>query len=85
MNRFSLPFALLGLIILGAVSCSKNTDTPSNAASGGTTTTTYPNISTAFGTTINLNSLANYANQAKPNYIVRIILAVTPLPMPKQP
>ncbi|MFM6953643.1 MAG: cytochrome-c peroxidase, partial [Sphingobacteriaceae bacterium] len=25
----------------------------------------------AFGTTINLNSLANYANQAKPNYILK--------------
>jgi cytochrome c peroxidase len=61
----------MGLIILGAISCSKNTDMPSNNAASSATTTTYPNISTAFGTNINLNSLANYANQAKPNYIVK--------------
>ena len=80
MNRFSLPFALLGLIILGAVSCSKNTDTPSNADTGSTSPTgTYPNISTAFGTTINLNSLANYANQAKPNYIVKDNTGANPI------
>ena len=80
MNRFSLPFALLGLIILGAVSCSKNTDTPSNADTGSTSPTgTYPNISTAFGTNINLNSLANYANQAKPNYIVKDNTGANPI------
>lgn len=72
MNKLNAIAALMGLIILGAVSCSKNTDTPSNADTSSTSPTgTYPNISTAFGTTINLNSLANYANQAKPNYIVK--------------
>lgn len=72
MNKLTAIAALMGLIILGAVSCSKNTDTPSSADTGSTSATgTYPNISTAFGTTINLNSLANYANQAKPNYIVK--------------
>ena len=61
MNKLTTIAALMGLIILGAVSCSKNTDTPSNTDTGSTTPTgTYPNISTAFGTNINLNSLANY-------------------------
>jgi cytochrome c peroxidase len=80
MNKLTTIAALMGLIILGAVSCSKNTDTPSNTDTGSTTPTgTYPNISTAFGTNINLNSLANYANQAKPNYIVKDNTGANPI------
>lgn len=31
----------------------------------------YPNVTATFGSTINLNSLANYANQPIPNYITK--------------
>jgi cytochrome c peroxidase len=32
---------------------------------------TYPNVTTAFGENIDLTSLANYANQTVPNYIIK--------------
>ena len=53
----------ISVIILILVACKKN------GGSSLTINASYPAIETS--TTINLNSLANYANQAKPNYIVK--------------
>ena len=55
--------AIISLVII-AVSCSKN-----NSGTG--TTDPYTAIKAAFGTTIDPTNLSNYANQAKPNYIVK--------------
>lgn len=58
--------ALLCAVII-IISCSKkDTDT-----SPGTSSTTYPAISAAFGNNINPASLLNYANQGHPAYILK--------------
>ena len=69
-------FSLLSLIavLLITTNCSKsNSDTAYQDIS------TYPGISAAFGTKINLSSLANYANQPKPNYITKDNSASNPI------
>ncbi|MBC7651126.1 MAG: cytochrome-c peroxidase [Deinococcales bacterium] len=59
-----IPITILGICtaIIVTISCSKQdvAIVESTAA-----------ITSAFGTNINFNSLANYANQGKPNYIVK--------------
>lgn len=59
-----IPLTITGICtaVLVIISCSKS-DT--------VVTDTTTAVEQAFGTNINLNSLANYANQGKPNYIVK--------------
>lgn len=52
------------ICILFFTQCSKDNSTTS-------TTKTYPNVQVTFGTNIDLNNLANYAGQTKPNYIAK--------------
>jgi cytochrome c peroxidase len=47
------------------VQCAK--DSPSNNNSSAS----YPNVLAAFGSSIDLNNLVNYAGQSKPSYIVK--------------
>lgn len=56
----------IGIIIciLFFTQCSKDNSTTS-------TTKIYPNVQATFGTNIDLNNLANYAGQTKPNYITK--------------
>ncbi|MDI9365457.1 MAG: cytochrome c peroxidase [Flavobacterium sp.] len=65
MKKISLTIAGICTAVLVIISCSKSDTVVTN------TTTTTTAIEQAFGTNINLNSLANYANQSKPNYIVK--------------
>jgi cytochrome c peroxidase len=61
MSKLQITIAAIFCILIVAVSCSKS-DTA-------TVTDPYAAIKAAFGTNIDPNSLANYANQAKPAYI----------------
>ncbi|MDB5201498.1 MAG: hypothetical protein JWQ27_907 [Ferruginibacter sp.] len=61
MKKSSLFVIGLILTIVIFLSCSKNTDP--------VVTPSYPAVSDAFGTTINLSNLANYAVQPRPAYI----------------
>lgn len=60
-----IPLTIVGICasVLVIISCSKNDSTVANNTSAV--------IEQAFGAKINLSSLANYANQGKPNYIVK--------------
>lgn len=62
MKKIPLTIASICTAILVIISCSKSDTVVTN-------TTTA--IEQAFGMNINLNSLSNYANQGKPNYIVK--------------
>ncbi len=64
MRKITTTLGAIIVLVIIAVSCSKN-----NSGSG--TTDPYTAIKAAFGTTIDPTNLANYANQAKPNYIVK--------------
>ncbi len=55
-------FSLFALAML--TSCGSSDDEYQDVAA-------YPNITATFGSTINLNSLPNYANQVIPNYITK--------------
>lgn len=55
-------FALSTILML--FSCSNNDSVYQSVGD-------YPNVSAAFGSNINLNSLSNYANQPIPNYITK--------------
>jgi len=55
-----LFFSLASILLL---SCSKSNDYQ--------TIESYPNTTSTFGSALNLNSLANYANQTIPNYITK--------------
>lgn len=63
MSKTQLIIGIAFLILIIGVSCSKNDTT--------TSTNDYTAIKAAFGTNIDPNSLANYANQGKPNYITK--------------
>lgn len=63
------------LLFYFLASCSSDDDTAYQAI----VTTTYPNVTEAFGTKIDLNNLLNYANQPIPNYITRINGANNPI------
>ena len=58
----SLYFTVLMIILLTALSCSKE-DNPTE------TVQSFPAVTAKFGTKIDLNSLENYANQTIPSYI----------------
>lgn len=62
MKKIPLTLAGICTAVLVIISCSKSDSVVTN-------TTTA--IEQAFGTNINLSSLANYANQVKPAYIVK--------------
>ena len=64
MKKISLVIGSFILAIIIFVSCAKKSDTTVTAP-------TYDAIKAAFGTNIDPNSLANYANQPKPPYIVK--------------
>jgi cytochrome c peroxidase len=53
------------LALLGLASCSNNSDDNYEEV------TTYPFVEAEFGSSINLQNLANYANQVIPNYITK--------------
>ena len=56
---------IVSSILLLLTSCSKNEEDNYQEIE------TYPNVTTTFGENIDLTSLANYANQSVPNYIVK--------------
>ena len=63
MKKGIALFSILFGVILFLTQCVKeksNTDVAN-----------YPNVAAKFGANINLSSLTNYANQSKPNYILR--------------
>ncbi len=62
MKKITLTISSICIAVFLIISCSKNDAVISNA---------FAAIEQTFGTNINLNSLANYANQGKPNYIVK--------------
>lgn len=64
MKRLFVVLALFGLTFL-LQQCKKAEESVTN------NTTEYPAITATFGTKINLNSLANYAAQEIPTYIIR--------------
>ncbi|HCQ12678.1 cytochrome c peroxidase [Flavobacterium sp.] len=56
---------IVSSILILLTSCSKNDEDNYQEIE------TYPNVTNAFGENIDLTSLANYANQSVPNYIVK--------------
>ena len=62
MKKITLTISSICIAVFLIISCSKNDAVISNA---------FAAVEQTFGTNINLNSLANYANQGKPNYIVK--------------
>jgi cytochrome c peroxidase len=64
MKKTTTALSFIIVLIVIAISCSKkDSDTPP------VTTDDYAAITAAFGTNIDLNSLANYATQARPAYL----------------
>lgn len=63
MKRLAVLLTLFGILTLFQ-QCKKSEEST-------ITTETYPGITTKFGTNINLNSLANYAEQEIPTYILK--------------
>ena len=65
MKNVHNVISTIGLFVIVAVACSKkesvNTQIPIS----------YQAIKTAFGDNINMNNLAEYAGQTKPNYILK--------------
>ncbi len=59
MNKTILFTSAITIVIIILVSCTKQN------------TESYPALNAKFGTKINLNTLANYANQSRPSYITR--------------
>lgn len=72
MRKHTLVLASIALGILGLAACKKN---DSNSASSATLS--YPAVEATL--TINLTSLANYANQIKPAYIVKDNTGANPI------
>lgn len=66
-------FLFLTTILVLLASCNNNEDEYIPIAP------TYPNVEAAFGNTINLNNLANYANQTIPTYITKDNTAGNPI------
>lgn len=65
MKNFHKTLSTIGLFILVAVACSKKESEIAQIP------VSYEAIKTAFGDNINLNNLAEYAGQTKPNYILK--------------
>ena len=65
MKNVHNAISTIGLFVIVAIACSKeesvNTQIP----------VSYEAIKTAFGDNINMNNLAEYAGQTKPNYILK--------------
>ncbi|MBL7730435.1 MAG: hypothetical protein JNM88_04590 [Chitinophagaceae bacterium] len=76
MSRIKLTIATLVASVFIIISCSKNNDT-----GGGDVTPTdpYAAIKATFGTRIDPTNLANYANQAKPAYIIKENTGANPI------
>ena len=64
---------LVLIVLTSQISCDKNT------SSEYINIDTYTNVKATFGTTINLESLSNYANQSIPNYIRKDNTAGNPI------
>ncbi len=71
MIKKSISIAIFGLLLSA---CSKDDTTYQS-----TTTTLYPNVSTTFATTLDLNHLDNYAAQIIPNYITKDNTGANPI------
>lgn len=74
-TKLCLSAIFVALLIIG---CSKeedmvsiNSQTDATGKTASKTAALYPNCDAAFGTKLNLNSLANYAAQGKPSYILK--------------
>jgi cytochrome c peroxidase len=67
MTKIQCFFGTIFSLLIIAVSCSKNEVTTGSAVPADP----YTAIKATFGTKIDPNNLANYANQGKPNYIVK--------------
>jgi cytochrome c peroxidase len=65
MKNFHKTLSTIGLFILVTVACSKKESEIAQIP------VSYEAIKTAFGDNINLNNLAEYAGQTKPNYILK--------------
>ncbi len=63
MKKIPLTITVICAAVLVIIGCTKNDSTVASNTSSA--------IEQAFGTNINLSSLANYANQGKPAYIVK--------------
>ena len=61
---FNTKYLLIYTLSLFIVSCNNEEDDYSSIES-------YPNVESTFGNSIDLNNLANYANQTIPNYITK--------------
>ena len=66
MRKYLAVLTTIVSLLVFLVACSKNDSTSENA-----TTPTYPAVTAAFGTNIDLNNLVNYAGQAVPGYITK--------------
>ncbi len=64
MKKITATFGAIVVLVIIAVSCSKTGGEPAIPDP-------YTAIKAAFGTNIDPSNLLNYANQAKPNYIVK--------------
>ena len=71
LKKLTVICSLLAAVLLFQF-CSKNND-------GGGATDPYTAIKAAFGTAIDPNNLANYANQAKPAYITKDNTGANPI------
>jgi cytochrome c peroxidase len=67
MTKIQCLLGTIFSLLIIAVSCSKNEVTTGSAVPADP----YTAIKATFGTKIDPNNLANYANQGKPNYIVK--------------
>ncbi|TCJ13288.1 cytochrome-c peroxidase [Flaviaesturariibacter flavus] len=67
MRKTTTVLLLLGTTVGAILSCSRKDTDPSAP----TATISYPAVEAAFGNSINLNALANYAAQGKPAYITK--------------
>ncbi|MEP7237652.1 MAG: cytochrome c peroxidase [Ferruginibacter sp.] len=66
MTKLQMSIAAVFILLIVAVSCSKNETTPITPV---VVVDPYAAIKVAFGTNIDPNSLVNYANQPRPAYI----------------
>jgi cytochrome c peroxidase len=67
MTKMQITFGAVFSVLIIAVSCSKNETTPTPVPP--VVVDPYTAIKAAFGTKIDPNNLANYANQTRPAYI----------------
>ncbi len=82
MTKALKVIGTISVFVVVAASCRKN-DSAAPGLTPATTATVVENqaIKLAFGTNIDLNNLANYSAQAKPNYIVKDNNALAGVPV----